>query len=321
MVNGVAVDPPSVIKSFETSLPTITVNADGELIRTARVTEIRLYARQPEEPAAIHELGIPVVRLDPKDGDPFHIDVRQKVPLSLQRDNVPPTFLKLVRTAILNHTFGLLTKDQAESRAMHLALEEAEPAAVDSVMTQRFGSKRAIFDPSDREANNRLASEGFAIIPGGAFGRGTWENIRASGAAEPSGKMRPTLKPYSSDPDAPAANLLDPAKKTANMNLFEAYVRLLAEKVCGVKNLRIRWVDDSGCQFVMCCGISDGIAKLDINVNALGSTWFDAPFALPRLREVDDILLDTSLAISANATISARITTGLFANSEPRLEC
>lgn len=268
------------LATFEATLPTVTTNADGELIRTERKTEVRVYEVQEGEEATVYELGIPVV----KTGDVYHVDVRQKVPVNLNRDNVPPRFLKVVRTEVLDHTFHLLTKEQCNNKAVTEALEDAKPEAVAVVMTQKFGEKRAIYDPSDPEANNRLMAEGYTIIPSNTFDRDVWCNVKKTGAAVASGWIRPTPKPYSEG--GRDVKLLDPKKKTAGMVRMEKYIRLLAAEVCGVTSLSITWVNDMGAQFSMCCGKTG----LDINVARLGYQWFEQAPATSW--KVDDLLLD-----------------------------
>jgi hypothetical protein len=291
LFNGEELPHRTPVVSFEATLPTIIQNAEGELTRTERRTVVHLYEVKEGERPTIYELGIPVVSPDEKSGDVFHVDVRQKVPLSMNRDNVPPRFVKLLRTEVVNHTFHLLTREQAASKAITEGLADAKPEAVTVIIEKRFGEKRAIFDPSDPEANNRLASEGYTIIPAGTFDKSTWANVRESRAAVASGTLRPTPKPYSDDPNAPVRKLLDPEKKTEGMRKMEAYIQLLAEKACDVRHLTVTWVNDFNCDFVMCCGkATNGHAKLDINVAKLGYKWFDAP---PATRAyVLEILLD-----------------------------
>jgi hypothetical protein len=269
--------------SFEATLPTIIANQDGELIRTERKAIVNLYEVREGEEASIYELGIPVV----KTGDLYHYDVRQKVPLSLNRDNVPPNFLKLLRTLALDHTYALIPEDKIATSCVREAIEGAKPQAVASVLDKTFGEKRAIADPSDREAENQLKSEGFTIIPANTFSKSAWQNIKNAGAAVAAGTIRPTPKPY--DPNGPPRKLLDPKRLTPAMKLVQEYAGFVAKHVVGCE-ITVTWVNDMDCYFLACYGRrgSNGGA-LDFNVARLGYAWFERPPAMTW--EIESLLI------------------------------
>ena len=283
--NGQEIKPRQPVVSFEATLPTIIANEEGELVRSERKTTVNLYEVREGEDASIYELGIPVV----KTGDLYHYDIRQKVPLSLNRDNVPPKFLKLLRTLALDHIHNLIPEDKITASCVREGLEGATPEAVASVLEKTFGEKRAIADPSDREAENRLKADGFTIIPANTFSKATWQNIKAAGAAQAAGTIRPTPKPYRDDPDAPVRKLLDPKKLTPAMKLVEEYAVLIAQHVVG-SAISVTWVNDMECYFSACYGPrgSKGGA-LDFNVARLGYGWFDRPPATTW--EIESLLL------------------------------
>ena len=96
--NGVVVEQKLPLKEFKTTLPTEFATEDGFLRRMNRKTTIRLFTVQPGEAATLYEMGIPMVET----GDKWHCDIEQKVPLPLDRENVPPGFLRQVRVAVFN---------------------------------------------------------------------------------------------------------------------------------------------------------------------------------------------------------------------------
>jgi hypothetical protein len=225
-VNGEPLPVRSPLKVFEVLLPTEQADAEGYLRRTFRDTEVRVYSRLKDEPARLYEMGIPVVELD---SDPFDVEVMQKVPLNAERDNVTPWYLREIRVAVLNAMHAELPRDSAASAAVHDALtsDDISKEAVERVLTLTYGEKRAVFDPSDRQANDELVSRGYKIIHGGAFSADAWENIRAHSAALPAGQIAPTPKPYSNDPNAPMRVLLEEKDWTDGMRNVAAYARAL----------------------------------------------------------------------------------------------
>lgn len=87
LVNGKVIDRLPIYKSFIEELPSITKDDEGNLVKTKRKTEIELFKTDVH---FIYEMGIPVVSTDIG----FSINVNQKIPLSKDRDNVSPSYLK-----------------------------------------------------------------------------------------------------------------------------------------------------------------------------------------------------------------------------------
>lgn len=220
-VNGETLAVRKPLHVFKACLATEQADEEGYLRRTVRYTDVRVYARLEGEPSRLYEMGIPVVDTD----DAFDVEVMQKIPLSAERDNVTPAYLRDVRVAVLNAMHARLSAEDAARPSVADALGDSHVtgAAVKAVLDAQYGTKRAVFDPSDPEANRRLVAEGYNVIHGGAFSSEAWANIRAHGAALPSGQIRPTPKPYSDDPNAPLRKLLPREEWTDGMKNMEGW--------------------------------------------------------------------------------------------------
>lgn len=181
---------------------------DGTLCRRLRTAEVRVFRPLEGEPPTLYELGIPVVDMA---GDTLHVDVRQKVPLNLERDNVTPSYLRDIRSAVLNHAREFLDAGAKASAWVSDAMGalSTSPAAIEDVLTARFGAKRVSADPNDHEANQRAVAAGYAVIHGGSLSSDTWQNARAHNLITSAGKLFPTPKPFVDG--APALNTVDPA--------------------------------------------------------------------------------------------------------------
>ncbi len=144
-------------------LPSVMADERGELRRTERKTEIRIYEPLPGETATLYEMGIPVVAT----GDRWHVDVQQKVPLNMERDNVTPGYLRAIRVTVLNEMSHHLTTEDASDTWVRDATGDSRACedAVRKVIDLRFGAKHVTFDPYDKEANLLAASEGYTVIP------------------------------------------------------------------------------------------------------------------------------------------------------------
>lgn len=199
-VNGVPLEPRTPLRSLiDVTLLTDLADASGNMRRRYDETEIFLHAVRAGEKATLYEMGIPVV---PLGDDPFHVDVRQKVPLSMERDGVPPSYLRDVRAAVLDRAYDLITAATATGKWLQDAIEASENVeAVKALVTKRFGAKVVISDPSDMEGTKIAVARGYTVIPGGAFTGDAWDKIREARAALPAGQVTPSPKPFRPDGD------------------------------------------------------------------------------------------------------------------------
>lgn len=260
------------VATFEESLPTELADDEGMLRAATRRTEVRVHNPLEGQPARIYEMGIPVVEHDCA----FDVDIQQKVPLTIDRENVTPKFLRALHTALYNHTHALLTPEQTTNEWAQTAIEskQAEPAAVQDYMTKRFGEKRVSYDPSDPEANSRAVAEGYTVVHGSMLSREAWSNVREFSAITPAGQIFPTH----------SKNKLpfEPAEMTPAMHAVRKYARQFAQETLGI-SISVEFgkqaTREAACY---------GHRELQFNVRNLGPTWFD----LKENRErIDDLII------------------------------
>jgi hypothetical protein len=287
--NGVPLDAGEPIRSVEVSLPTIVETEAGQLVERTRKTHIDLY-EAGENGGYIYEMGIPIVET----GDSYHCNIQQKVPLNMDRDNVRPAYLAKVRAAVLNETFDLLDEDAASEAWVTAALghRDAEPSAVKSMITKRFGEHVVAVDPSDREAENRAKAKGYTVLHGGTFNSSQWENIRSSEAAPSAGKVFPSPKPYGDGP--PADEYLE-EKWTDGMWAVVNLTEILGRELLGFSpsvrlmdtpnGFRAAWVR-FGSITSTATGEKTYIEAIHFNVRRLGREWFDVTDNLPAVLDL-----------------------------------
>ncbi len=175
-VNGEELPRRVPIRSLEATLATEIADEEGVLRRSARKTTVHVYEPLPGEPPMLHELGMPVVET----GDRWDVSVEQKTVLNMDRDNVTPGYLRDVRTIVVNAMHDQLTAEDANATFVNEALadKDASPAAVAKALDLKYGEKRAIWDPSDPEANMNLFSQGYTLIKGGQLTADQWANVK-----------------------------------------------------------------------------------------------------------------------------------------------
>lgn len=188
--NGRLLKAPKPLKSFSVTLPTEIADSEGRLKPSARKTDVRIYRTPAGRQAYLYEMGIPVVETE----DTFRVDIQQKVPLNMDRDNVTPAYLRKVRVEVLNHSYDLIKEDEANTTWVRDALSDknCSDEAIDRSLDLRFGTKRVAFDPSDQEANKRAMDQGYTVIPGKSLSAAEWDNAKRAGAVQSAGKVFPT---------------------------------------------------------------------------------------------------------------------------------
>jgi len=193
-LNGEHLPARQPLHSVIVNLPTERSDGEGYLRPTKRDTSLAVYAPLAGETPTLYEIGIPVVALDCA----WHVDIAQKVPLNMDRDNITPAYRRAVLTAVVNLMHKDLPADAAAAPWVGEALTSLDlaPEAVNSVLTARYGERRVIADPSDPEGTKIAVTRGYQVIQAGSFSKGQWESIRRSGAALPAGQVTPSPKPF-----------------------------------------------------------------------------------------------------------------------------
>jgi hypothetical protein len=207
-LNGCKILSRQPIHSFEASLETEIADDEAVLRRRVRKTQVELYEPIAGETATLYELGLPVVET----GDRWHINVGQKVPLTLSRDNVTPAYLRGIRTLVLNEMHHQLTIEDANTVWVQQATcnDACSHDAIRTFLDRRFGENRAAYDPTDAEANKAIQADGGTIVTSRMLKKEQWRKVKEAEAIQPAGKIKPTAKPYSLDPNAPPTDEITP---------------------------------------------------------------------------------------------------------------
>ncbi|BAQ89589.1 hypothetical protein [uncultured Mediterranean phage uvMED] len=273
LVNGKVIDRLPTYKSFIEELPSITKDDEGNLVKTKRKTEIELFKTDVH---FIYEMGIPVVSTDIG----FSINVNQKIPLSKDRDNVNPSYLKKLKTYILNHTSSDLSEEETKSSWVQEALENADTHAVKDVIDVRYGDDAVVFDVTDHEANKKAFADDKNVITGGSFNSQVWDNIRKTrddyeDFAKPSGSIGKYASPNMSG--TRPAELLDKSKITKEMKQVISLAKKLHKQLFN-QELNVEIFNEKGLGgnrllATYCKGYSG--SDLSFYYKTLGKDWFN----------------------------------------------
>lgn len=263
--NGVEVPHREPIKVFKATLQTEKANDERKMVKVQRETDIHLH--EAKEQAYLYELGIPVVEIDCK----WHIDVRQRVPLNSDRDNVTPAYLQKLLALVLNEAHSLLSKEDAGEDWVHVGMgaDDLEKSAYEDIKTKVYGEKTLIANPLDPESIARGVAEGYNVIYPRSLSNGERDNNKRFGTIPTSSTVFPTKGAYSTDPNAPMVKVVDEGDWTEGMRKIHAYTEALGKKLLDVE-VSVRFVNTTN-GFAACWGC----CQMDYNIFRLGKHWFD----------------------------------------------
>lgn len=267
-INATDIPQRKPIVKFVATLPTEISDVEGFLRKTQRKTTMEIYETKPGEVASLYEMGIPVVETS----DKYHVNIMQKVPLNTDRDNVTPSFLQLIRTLVVNNTYQLHAEEDANTAWVRAASSDdrCSTEAMSSIISQRFGPKRVIFDPSDPEANNKASSLGYTVIKGAQLNKQEWDNVRRDQLALPAGQVTPAKLEFSG-----VTSSIPDSELTPGMKDVRKYTVALAEALMGVE-LNVYFLNTSKSTLVAYYSRhSDKKAEFVFYIQPLGMKWFD----------------------------------------------
>lgn len=256
------------VATFEAKLRTEISDEEGRLRPTVRKTTVEIYEPISGEPVSLYEMGIPVVET----GDRWHVNVMQKVPINMDRDNVPPGYLRDIRAHVLNACSELLSEEDAEAKWVDHALEDenVDPDAVKDVIKARFGDKAVIADPTDREAERIAASKGYTVIPGGALSKQAWKNVKGASAVAPAGQVTPSPDPSKG---AGEQSVMDPDHYTKAIRDVVEHAVTMGDRLLDV-TVKVTVVNEP--QWPFAATWTRGKGELRLNLGRLGFKWFEA---------------------------------------------
>lgn len=269
---------PNETYKIERTLPTELADEMGNFTRDSkRKTIIEIFPAK-DGPGMLYELGVPVVELG--GGERWHVNVLQKVPLNMERDNVTPAYLREIRTLLMNTVYHELKEDDANQPWTRTATidPKIDDAATEKMLDLRFGKDRAIYDPSDTEATKRLQAEGYTIITGSMLKAEEWENVKRCNAALPAGQISPTPKPF--HPDGRTLTWLPESEWTPGIRQVVVFARELGPYLLN-KGVLVHVAKDPGWNFN---GTFSPDGELIMNVPKLGRKFFEAGISEDVLR-------------------------------------
>jgi len=267
------------------TLATEIADADGVIRRSNRATVIRVFEPLPDEVPSIYGMGIPVMPFPDDAGDPWHVDVMQKVPLSFERDSVQPSVVKALRVAVLNALHKEIKGEEASSAAWISEATgdvRASSGAVERVLVQKFGEKFAAHDPSDPEGEKKFIAAGGKVVWGGSLSKEQWAQAKGHGLIQPAGHFTPGDSERIFSPGGKPPRVI--TALNGNMAEVAEFSKKLATTLLGVP-LDVVFVSEPTVPYSASYGKGER-RVLSFNVGRLGRMWFETKFSLRALLDL-----------------------------------
>jgi len=162
-VNQEKMQPKVIFKFFKCKLDTEIYDYDIDNWKILkRETEVHLI--ESDGQSYVFEMGIPIMATDCK----WHIDVQQRVPLTLDRESIRPSYLKVLYAEVLNNTYESIEDGEVSTPWVRTGSVDNHVTrdAVKTIFQKRHGNNYLIENPFDPNANAEAISRGHHIIRG-----------------------------------------------------------------------------------------------------------------------------------------------------------
>jgi hypothetical protein len=221
--------------------------------------------------AYLYEMGIPVVETDCQ----FDIDVQQKVPLSIDRDSVPYSYITILYAEVLNAVYSEIEEDESSQVWIREAMahKRINPETVKAIVEKRYGDKVVLANPFDLRSVDEAIAAGYRVISAKELSKEERANIREAEAIKSSSEL--FRHNYT---------LSERVEPDENMLKFAELAKKIAKR-CLKVNLQVVFGSWDGvlAQY--------GNRTLTLNVKALGKSFFKPPVSV---RTIDLIIHEIS---------------------------
>jgi hypothetical protein len=188
------------------------------------------------------------------------VDVQQKVPLNIERDNVTPSYLKVIFGAILNEKGEDMSDEDAAAAWVTTGMESknATPEAVKTVFSKRFSPDAVLQDHSDIGANKEATAAGRQVVPTGALTKEVRKVLIEAGVK----KAGEEFSTHLNGPD----NIIPDEKLTAAQRRYKQFIEQVAPLVLEHKLKKVVFANDSKANLYGCTRFFDVDYVFTVNI-------------------------------------------------------
>ena len=253
LINEVKIIYSKPYKTIRISLPT-EIEENDILKKTLRMSEVNIL--KTDGKSFLYEMGIPVIETECQ----FGIDVQQKIPLSIDRDSVPHSYVAILYAEVLNATYENVKEDDSSQVWVREATanKRINSDAVKSIVNKRYGDKVVVANPFDKNSIDDAIAAGYKVITGNELSKEEWTNVRNSEAMSSSSDLFGSQSTFS-----------EPYEPDENMKEVAELAKKIARKCLGIDIVVkfLKWDGNVAAQY--------GDRTLCFNVKKLKKTFFE----------------------------------------------
>ena len=239
-------------KVFKTNLLT-EISDNNVMKRVSRTTEVKLYEKTTK--SYLYEIGIPVCEINCE----YNINIQQKIPLSVDRETIPQSYLRDVFSEVLNNVYNEVSEEDSSQQWIREGMsdERVNKEVVDTILTKRYGEKVCVADPFDTQSIDEAIANGYRLIRGNEKRKDEWSNIRKIESLQSSSVLYGSHFTY--------AKTLDPNEEQL---VIAEYAKKLANKLLNI-NINVNFVSERDM-----VAAQYGNNLLTFNIAKLGKEFF-----------------------------------------------
>lgn len=230
----------------------------NKMTATFRHTAVHLHLPKDGEVGTVFEMGIPIQET----GDKYHADIQQKVPMTMDRNAVMPSFLRDLRVEILNRIVDKIEPEEISAEWVRDATRDSSvhDEVLCKVADKRWGKDRFVADPTDSRSVDEARAHGYTQVHGSTMDKREWEQFRRVNAVPLSSQKFPTT--YVGEEEILEKDW------TEAMKIIADYARMIAERTMD-KELTVKIIQSSGDN-----SASYGNNRITFNHTRLGAAWW-----------------------------------------------
>lgn len=247
-------------KTFKTKLTTEIADENNIIRKVTRETKVELYKMNKDN--YLYEMGIPVTKIDCE----FSINILQKIPLSIDRENVSQAYLQDLFAEVLNNIYQELSKENISTSWIREGMsdERISKEAVEEVINKRYGDNVVVADPFDKNSIDEAISHGYRVIYGNEMSKEEWNNVKSFDIVQSSSSLFGTR--------IEGASLITPNKE---QELVAEYSKRIAKRLLNI-NLKVNFIKERAMITAQFESLSD---TLTFNIAKLGNGFFEITVA------------------------------------------
>jgi len=197
--------------------------------------------------------------------DCWHVDVQQKVPLSRDRDNVNPAYLRKVRAAVLNAMVGKLTPEETELGWVEAAAgaPEAKEDTIKTMLGTRFGGREMVLPvKSDPGATREAQSKGVVVLDRALTGD-LRKRVKDLKNNDGSAFVAPATEKYASMTEVNLGEEIPMQQWSQSTREYVSFIERVAPSLVG-QRIRVKVIDNDDTSVQGCLKWQSGIMLVNL---------------------------------------------------------